>query len=286
MEPSADPNVFYATLAGSTAAMIGLTGGLLVARVLALRDELIGMRVDLKAQFDELSEAVSSERRHATAVARSAAELVALARRAGEGERFGVPSDVLVAALTGRVGDPPAEWLGLEAGLPLAFVEDLEGLIADTEAYVDSLPASSQALLEHLREPRRWAAPPATWLVEEDAGPAIVSFDYESLVRERRSAMRDRWRDLRGRSETLAGPYETFRSRLIPPRFYFLVFVLGALLVADIIVPMFFLPFDEAGVRIALLGTFVALSVGLVGYFAFEIRTLRSAADLTRHSVP
>ncbi len=286
MEPSPDPTVFYATLAGSTAAMIGLTGGLLVARVLALRDELIGMRVDLKAEFDGLDAAVRAERRHATAVGHSAAEMVALARRGGGEDPIGVGSEVVVAALTDRIDAPPAQWLGLAGGLPLAFVKDLEGLVADTDAYVASLPVSSEDLLERLREPEQWAAPPAAWLTVEDAGPAIVSFDYWSLVKERRSAMRDRWYDVRGRSDALAGPYGNFRSRLIPQRFYFLICVLGALLIADIFVPMFFLPFDDAGVRVALLGAFVALSVALVGYFAFEIRTLRTAADLTRQSVP
>jgi hypothetical protein len=266
--------------------MIGLTGGLLVTRVLALRDELIGIRLNLKSDFDQLATDVALERQNAAVVANSARVLVSIGERADSVGSFDVGSDTVAAALTSRVGGPPAEWLGLEAGLPVSFVDDLRELLSDTESYINAIPASPTELLKHLCSPDRWTSPSTPWLVQGEVAPAIVSFDYESLVRERRSAMRARWTDLRQRSNELANPYNTFRARLIPRRFYFLVFVLGSLLVGDIIAPMFFLSYNSPGVRTAVLAAFLPLSAALVGYFAFEIRTLRSAADLTRPSVP
>jgi hypothetical protein len=286
MPATGDPNWFYSTLAASTAAMIGLTGGLLVTRVLALRDELIGVRLDLKTDFDRLAAAVELERQYAGIAARSARTLASVGECAGSEDSFNVGSDTVVAALTSRVGVPPAEWLGLETPVPLSFLNELRDLLTDIESYLKAIPASPTELLKHLSSPARWTSEPAPWLTQTDAAPAIVSFDYETLVRERRSAMRARWADLRQRSDALARPYNTFQARLIPRRFYFLVFVLGSLLASDIIVPMFFLSYNSPSVRIAVLAAFIPLSAALVGYFAFEIRTLRGAADLTRASVP
>jgi hypothetical protein len=266
--------------------MVGLTGALLVTRVLALRDELLGVRLGLKREFDQLAADVARERQHSEVVITSARRLILLAERPDDEGFFRVGANVLVAALTTHFMEPPAEWLGLTTRLPVQYVDEFRALDADTQAYLADLPNSPASLLQCLRSNASWT-PGTSWLGQGLADtPPIISFDFVSLAHERRSVMRTRWQEFRTRCEPIVTDYDLFRSRMIPGRFYFLVSILAALLVADVIVPMFYLSYGTPDVHVILLGTFVPLCLALVGYFAFEIRRLRAAVDLTRHTVP
>jgi hypothetical protein len=58
------------------------------------------------------------------------------------------------------------------------------------------------------------------------------------------------------------------------------------MLAIGVIAPLFYLSYGDRTARVVLLAGFILLATILVGYFGFELVKLRSAADLTRDTMP
>jgi hypothetical protein len=283
----ADPNWFYSTLAQSTAALVGLAGGLLVTRVLALRNELASARLDIKGEFDNLVALIAEERRGADLVLTSARRLVTLSESAGDMRDFSVSAGTVLVLFAPTPGTPPAQWQGYSGKFPCAKMVEVRALVKDAAEYLHELPATDRAVLDRIEGPETLQPEQSAWLAQPaNAVSTIVPFDYLSLLAHRRDAIRARWGDLVVQLGALGKQHAVFCSRLIPRRFYVLIALLALLLAGGLITPLFYLSYGSTTVRTILLAVFTPLSVMLVGYFAVEVRRLRAAADLTRDTLP
>lgn len=97
-----------------------------------------------------------------------------------------------------------------------------------------------------------------------------------------RDFARRNFRDLSRKSELLAGRISAFRSRLVPATFYWLLGILGGLLVAGVIAPLFFLSAEDGLSKPLLIGLFIPLSVSFLAYTSYELLKLRGAVRLDR----
>jgi hypothetical protein len=97
-----------------------------------------------------------------------------------------------------------------------------------------------------------------------------------------RELIQSRWADATREYDGLRGEVQAFRQRLIPGSIFVLLGILGALVVAGVIAPLFFLSAERGASKTVLLVFFIPLVLAFVGYLGYEVIRIRQAAELSR----
>lgn len=278
-----DPNWFYSTLAQSTAAIVGLAGGFLAARLTTHRAEIASARERLKNDFDnaligiELLRAkveVGSvrERIHAFLKEVDAGNAVA--------EGLPLPLTDRLPTLSQRVRTAPGT-------APLTEGQrDQLGQFADT---VDRLyhvleAITPKQLADLLWQGRALRAATEPWLDEPAELPNQLPgsfWDELSLEREHAKLW---YQQVRASHASLLGRMRVFRARLIPKTFYYLLGDLIVFLIVGTIVPMAYLTARSTSGKTLLLLAFGVCAVIVVVILLVEMLQIRRAGDLSRDS--
>jgi hypothetical protein len=165
---------------------------------------------------------------------------------------------------------------------PDEAVTYLESAIPVARGLANALPADPESLSRLLQ---RGELDPGDllWLAEPPAALPGVDFgNFWTFLSLQTDFARSQWAAVTQPWVELARTVGSFRNRLVPGTFVFLLLLLAALLVAGVIAPMFSLSAHPGSSRTTLLAFFVPLSVLFVLYFGVELFRLRRAADLAR----
>jgi hypothetical protein len=276
---SSDPNWFYSTLAQSAAAIVGLAGGFMAARLTTHRGEIARAREPLKAEFDELVATESALRSFVAGVREALVgflDEVASKRAVEKGEHLGMSG---LPSLSMR-GNPSAG-----AGVLTKDHHDQLREFADVvERFHGVLAATTELkLAKMLRRGKELKAEGELWLDEDPVIPAFPSAYWEDLAFQRDYA-RQQWRAVLNRYDALMPKMNTFKSRLLPRTFFVLVVDLAVLLIVGTIIPASLLTARDATAKALLLAAFGACALVVAGVLAVEMLQIRTAADLSKNS--
>jgi hypothetical protein len=289
-----DPNWFYSTLAQSTAALVGLTGGFLVSRLLDRQRDVAEARPEIVRQYRVVVDSFARQSAHSANVVASLEQVSALI--ADQEDRGWTAFDPIerdrqrrrelkLMSTDDRFWGSTSNTIGKGTAEDVADLRTLIPLVAD---YRDAFARWGEVELADALRRRRGIRPPkgAEWL-DEEPDYSVERHDprsYWATVRyeARRTWMQSQWRAEVGLYESVRPAYERFRAQLVPRRVYVLIGVLGGLIFAGVFVPLFFLSARDDSWREILIAGFGVLASGLVVYLLFEVRGLRSASDLTR----
>lgn len=268
----ADTNWFYSTLAQSTAALVGLSGGFAVSQLLARRPELAAERSALLESFTDLRRTWEESAEVAEATARSAREaaktdgpvptLCALHGRAS----FGRPITPEIRESLGSVDDLAQDM----AAYYRSTIEDLSEALSSQNHVAEG--ASQVELPPWLANgPLRRHAGPQLLLPEEEFLDGLGS--QEAFARYSLQLADDQRLSFEAR-------LHAFRRRVLPRTLVAFVAVLFAFLMLGLVWPLTFLSASPGPSKPVMLGAFSILSAVVVGLLAYEVRVLRSLALL------
>ncbi|MDX6582997.1 MAG: hypothetical protein QOI10_2181 [Solirubrobacterales bacterium] len=284
-----DPNWFYSTLAQSTAAIVGLTGGFLAQQLLAQRREVAQLRQPVRDRASQhYTSMVESMRNAADTVAGSLTEIVSRVRETakehGSGSPTEIPAEVLAATLTPPPQGPMHATGGLQERLSAADIPALERGIEIAKSVRDSLPADFSVYAEKLRLDGSIGERPETirsvepWTQGTKRPQAQAGFQLWLGLQADVAA--ELWDRADGEMKPIVEHLNSFRARLIPKSFYWLLSILALLLAAGVVAPLFYLSAREGGSRTGFMVAFIPLAFALLGFFAWELTRLRRADRL------
>jgi hypothetical protein len=276
-----DPNWFYSTLAQSTAAIVGLAGGFIAARLTTHRAEIAQTREPLKGEFDMIA-------------ARAAGYLGTIDSMRQQLRDFlqdvdstqAVKKDVTLP-LTDRLPNLSRRGSSAPGSAPLTqdqrdrldgFAEVIEGLYRVLQAM------TPQHMAERLRNGQELRAPEEPWL-DEDPGilPDQPATYWDDLELQRPYAQL--WyQEIRGMHSALIPRVRALTSRLVPRTFLFLLIDLTVLLAVGTIAPMAYLSARSATTKTIFLLAFAVCALGVAVILLLEMVQIRKAGDLSRDS--
>jgi hypothetical protein len=277
-----DPNWFYSTLAQSTAAIVGLAGAFLAARLIAHRGEMADERAGLLAEFRQLSQNVRQAERDSAAFLAGIANVVT--NVSGSSKETQEPPVLALGNMLSPLGvSMIGGWsmpgtMGVTEGV-IAALEEARPFGAGLYEELSAL--SERELARRLRDGESLTPKSQAWLGQGSA-QLPDSRDYWELLDKNELVAQWVWDRIREQYERLNAELRTFRSRLVPSTTIVLIALLGSLLIAGTIVPMAALSAHPGGGKTALLTAFSVLAIGVVGLLAYEVWKIRQAADLSR----
>jgi hypothetical protein len=289
-----DPNWFYSTLAQSTAALVGLTGGFLVSRLLDRQRDVEEARPEIVRQYRVVVDSFERQAMHAAHVVASLEQVSALiSTQEDRGWTTFDPVDrdrqrkreLKLMSTDERFWDSASNTIGKGTQEDVAALRTLIPQAAD---YRDAFARWGEvALADALRRKREIEPPQGSEWLGEEPDYSVEKNDprsYWGTVRyeAQRTWMQSQWKAEIGLYESVRPAYERFRAQLVPRRVYLLIGILGGLIFAGVFVPLFFLSARDDAWREILIAGFGVLASALVVYLLFEVRGLRSASDLTR----
>jgi hypothetical protein len=275
LAPSPDPNWFYSTLAQSTAAIVGLAGGFLVARLIALRERVGEERERLVSKFENL-----------IAQARKEASRYDGLANAIEEELRDSDDWLQQQEDRGYVEIPSHAKYGVRPPSP-EELERLGELPALLREAADSWNELDRAVIARSIVKNRPLTSRTEWLPGLTMPPAFTNYPtapdtYWMAVVQQRDWLRWRWTDYVRFYDEVRASTQAFRARMIPGSIYVLLGILGLLMIAGVIAPMLYLSARGGSSKSLLLVGFIPLALAFVGYLVFEVIRLRQAADMSR----
>jgi hypothetical protein len=278
-----DPNWFYSTLAQSTAAIVGLGGGFLVQRLLQQRNEIAEPRAQLRADLLSSYADISAVRQQAVTVRDSLAGAIEEASRYDRGQFNAFQIRGAVYAFHPRLGTSGQS--GLVGTIEFTDLPQFEEARTAAGTLAEALPAEFEDYLDTVTAGGLSAPTDAAWMDEPAAAaPPDTLTDVRHLLPYQRDLARHRWSEAKAIVGRDVPSVTGFRDRLAPRRFYWLLAVIGALLLAGVIVPLLYLTARGGGSKTLLTVPFVILSAAFFAFIGDELRRLRSAGDLKTES--
>jgi hypothetical protein len=284
---AADPNWFYSTLAQSTAALVGLAGAFLLQRLLSQRQEVAITRRSIREECLLLRRHMQEE----AEVARGPLDGLETAIR--DADREPPECDVISVPMlnitvfgsdgtsSGQVGLPEFD---RSDGLRI-LGEALESL----NAYVEALEAATfERMVEDLRQHGRLRRPDRDWLEDGKRDLAVQIAEPRPTIWARLETQHRnvtfRWKQFSRQSEEIGDRLGRLRTRFVPQSFYMLFVVLLLMLGAGVVAPLVFLSAQAGPSKWILFALFTPLSVAFVGFFGWELRSLRRADRLLKEA--
>jgi hypothetical protein len=271
-----DTNWFYSTVAQSTAAIVGLAGGFLAARLVSHRGLIASERTLPRNQFLGLQNAISEYHARADAFLNGLRAIIQEGDTQIEAGTIGtVPLPLTeIGSLRDSYtspGNPPITEGQLEQ---LKEAEAVAERFAASLSVIDDSKKLARTLLE-----RRLPIPE-----EFDTRGAIptVAADWWAELEVQAAYAGLMWWDIRVRFADVSELLESLRSQLVPRSMLVLLCLLAALLVVGAVVPMGYLSAQGGSSKTYLLAAFGVLSVGVVVVLAYEMMRIRLAAELDR----
>jgi hypothetical protein len=268
----ADTNWFYSTLAQSSAAIVGLAGGFMFSRILALRSDLGTERRGPENDLVNLWLRMTDMRSRAIAIVESMDELLPAARA----ERT-LPSD-RAYSFSHTPGDN-VSW-ALDDG-ELSHLDDLRRAAVEVLAALDALGKSPAGVAEHLRADRTAADLAPSWLLTDWPANLGGGNFMQELGRQRDFARRA-FSGVTQAYETLRGNLGELRSIASIGSLVGLLAVLAAFLLLGVAWPLAYLSARGGATKPVLLALFVLLGLSFLGFLGNEIRRLRNGLLLDR----
>jgi hypothetical protein len=277
-----DPNWFYSTAAQATAAIVGLAGGFLAARLVSHRSEIADQRQPLRATFLGLMSTASTYRNY---VNDYVGNLRVLLKQLEEQRARGVlgQEPLSLANIAGTLGgifrgpqsspgtqvisEGEAEKLNELGKVAVAFQESLNA--TEPKPFAEALKVGRLPIPERFATEGAVPAAPTDWWAELELQEA-----YAGSV----------WYQLSLTFDPLAKDLAAFRSRLVPWTMGAMLGLLGALLICGAVIPMAYLTAHGGSSKTLLLLAFATLSLSVVVVLAIEMTRIRAAAQLDRET--
>lgn len=282
---AADPNWFYSTLAQSSAAIVGLTGGFFVQRLLVQRTEALEQRADVRGEVEHLYEEVSQFRNELRRVIIGARK-VAYELRAGE--KAGSKSIALDphAHLVLMTDNSILETRGTSYPIETSNASEFEAMAKRLESGLSALPQSFEDYVSNLAA-HKGLPPEGLWGERpRRRRRSRVPENLAAWLPLQTHVARSRWLGLRSKAEPIATRYERFKAQIIPRSFFALVTILFLFLIIGVIAPLFFLSPTEETSKTLMLMAFIPLCFAFTIYVGYELRRLRAIGDLAKSEIP
>jgi hypothetical protein len=277
---AADPNWFYSTSAQSAAAIVGLAGGFLAARLVGHRAEVAKDRESLKHQFDYLVGTFRGTSSRISTVHTSLSTFLEAAERDRYVEtRAEIGLAGLLSLSTRGYPSPGGGTLNQAQLNALVEFHDVTERLKRTLDLVEDSAELGELLANGIHLP----IGDEQWLEEDLAIPPTPATYWEDLANQREYA-KQTWQELRNDYEPMRSRVVSFRSRLVPTTFILLLASLALLLLVGAIVPMAFLSARDAVSKILVLIAFTVFSLGVAGVLAYEMFRISRAANLSRET--
>jgi len=277
---ASDPNWFYSTVAQSTAAIVGLAGGFLAARLVSHRADIASERAPIRTSFLRLAQQIASWNQIAS---QFSASLMAVIGQAEEQQKRGAlgqesvsltnVSSLRPGGKSMSPGNPPINERQLDLlkdahEMAERFKESI-AKVNDAKSLSQLFKAGEVAIPEEFDTGSVWPMTRADWwaeLEDESSSAGVI------------------WSQLSGQVKGLAREREALSSRLIPRSMLLLLVALSALLVVGAVVPMGYLEARGGSSKIYLLSAFAVFSLAVVGVLGYEMISIRRAAELDRET--
>lgn len=279
-----DPNWFYSTLAQSTAAIVGLGGGLLVQRLLQQRNEIAEPRAQLRSDLLQSYTDLHSLRQQALNVRDTMKDAIDEANRYDRDQFNAFEIRGVVHAFHDRLRTSGQS--GIVGTIEFSELPKFEEAHRIASALAKALPADYEQYVDALARGRLDTPANAAWLYEpaETKRPADSVTNVLQLLPYQRDIARRLWSEAKAVFDADVPKLAGFRDRLAPRRFYWLLAGIVGLLAVGVVVPLLYLTARGTGSKASLLVPFAILSFGFFAFVADELRRLRTAGNFKNES--
>lgn len=261
------------------ATVVGLAGGFLFAWVLARRNEVLAERHRHLASLLSFESDLSQLRARLEQVivgANEALSRIERTRSAGATPQH-IPGPPTISHSSYTVKMPTDEEFELLRLLP-AECEKLIAAVYHSRAQLAEMIVSGTIFGGATADAYRGLSPRA----DPFAASGLSAENLWSGLRQQRSHAAWVWTSHEQRFTVLRDAVLDFRQRIVPRAIFWLLGVLGGLLVAGVLVPTAFLSAGEGAAKWWLLGVAGSLAVAFFGFLVVEVVHLRGAVDLGR----
>lgn len=269
-----DPNWFYSTVAQASAAIVGVSGGFLIARLISRRDEVVVHRQPAVAAFDALMNELEGDRDRAIRAAIWMKYAIRDLANAPEGAPF-TTSTVELLNRSASYSKP----ISVE-GVTVPAVEQARQAALDFWDALDAL--SREELARRLVTRQSFPTPAKTWLGEPPPQTFGGAPDLVAELGEQAATAQMAWIGLNAKFNDVRRELDLFRQRIVPKRMFVLILLLAGLLIVGTIIPVTSLSAHRGSSKTLIIIGFTVFSLGFLAFMAWELMSLRSAANLAR----